>query len=82
MVGGGRPAAGEIEEGGVVRRHGSTVGHGWRWPAVRPVLATGGMEELGAATGELEEDWAAAAELEEDRRQRQRFQEEEEELAH
>jgi hypothetical protein len=73
MVGGGRPAAEEIEEGGVVRRCGSVAGHGWRWPAVQPVPAAGEMEELGAAAGELEEDWAAAVELEEDRRQRQRF---------
>jgi hypothetical protein len=55
MVGSGRPAAGEVEEGGVVRRRGSAAGHGWWWPAVRRVPAAGEMQELGAAAGELEE---------------------------
>jgi hypothetical protein len=30
-------------QGGVERRCGSDVGHGWRWPAVRPVPAVGKM---------------------------------------
>jgi hypothetical protein len=56
----------------VVRRRESADGHGWRWPAVRPVPAAGETEEDGAAVGELEEVWATAGELEEDERQRQR----------
>jgi hypothetical protein len=42
----------------VVRRCGSAVGHGWRWPAVRPVPAAGEMRKTTAAAvvmGDMEE---------------------------
>jgi hypothetical protein len=43
----------------VVRRRGSAAGHGWRWPAVRPVPAAGEMRKttaVAAVIGEREED--------------------------
>jgi hypothetical protein len=38
----------------VVRRRGSATGHGWRWPAVRPVPALGKMEEEDGGGGRTE----------------------------